>query len=105
MALKLVGTRSKILQLGTIHKRRRQFFWIFETPLPHVGNFDQLLTSSQLPTSFMDGPLQRLTVCFGMTVYAKEETRAVVFFIQKKYLLGERFLQTLPNCPYMFRRS
>ena len=23
---------------GTIHKRRRQFFWIFETPLPHVGS-------------------------------------------------------------------
>ena len=42
------------------------FFWIFDTPLPHigsflvlsVGNFDQILTPppSQLPTSFMDGP-------------------------------------------------
>ena len=25
--------------LGTIHKRRRQFFRIFDTPLPHVGSF------------------------------------------------------------------
>ena len=24
---------------GTIHKRRRQFFWIFDTPLSHVGSF------------------------------------------------------------------
>ena len=55
------------LYLGTIHKRRRQFFRIFDTPLPHVGsflvlsivNFDQFLTPlpSQLPMSFMDGPL------------------------------------------------
>ena len=37
---------------GTIHKRRRQIFWIFDIPLPHVGssivlsvgNFDQFLT-------------------------------------------------------------
>ena len=37
---------------GTIHKRRRQFFRIFDTPLPHIGsflilslgNFDQFLT-------------------------------------------------------------
>ena len=27
------------LHLGTIHKRRRQFFQIFDTPLPHVGSF------------------------------------------------------------------
>ena len=26
-------------RLGTIHKRRRQFFRIFVTPLPHVGSF------------------------------------------------------------------
>ena len=25
--------------LGTIHKQRRQFFRIFDTPLPHVGSF------------------------------------------------------------------
>ena len=52
--------------LGTIHKQRRQFFWIFDTPLPHIGsflvpsvsNFDQFLSPppSQLSTSFMDGP-------------------------------------------------
>ena len=43
--------------LGTIHKRRRHFFWIFDTPLPHVGsflklsvsNFDQFLTPPPLP--------------------------------------------------------
>ena len=42
---------------GTIHKRRRQFFRIFDTPLPHVGsflvlsvgNFDQFLTPPPLP--------------------------------------------------------
>jgi hypothetical protein len=43
--------------LGTIHKQRRQFFRIFDTPLPHVGNFDQFFDPSQLPTLFMDGPL------------------------------------------------
>ena len=45
---------SPKLCLGTIHKQRRQFFWIFDTPLPHfgtflvlkvsMGNFDQFLT-------------------------------------------------------------
>ena len=52
--------------LWAIHKRRWQFFRIFDTPLPHVGsflvlsvgNFDQFLTPSQLPTSFMDSPSQ-----------------------------------------------
>ena len=41
---------------GTIHKRRRQFFWIFDTPLSHVGsflvlsvgNFDQFMTQSSV---------------------------------------------------------
>ena len=45
------------IHLGTIHKRRRQFFRIFDTPLPHVGsflvlsvgNFDQFLTPPPLP--------------------------------------------------------
>ena len=51
---------------GIIHKQRQQFFWIFDTSLPHVGrflvlsigNFDQFFTSplTQLPTLFMDGP-------------------------------------------------
>ena len=43
--------------LGTIHKRRRQFFRIFDTPLLHVGsflelfvgNFDQCLTPHPHP--------------------------------------------------------
>ena len=58
--------RVFIRHIGAIHKRRRQFFRIFDTPLPHVGsflvlsvgNFDQFLTPppSQLPTSFMDAP-------------------------------------------------
>ena len=46
---------------GTIHKRRLQFFWIFETPLPHVGSFFTIRRQfwptfypSQLPTSFVD---------------------------------------------------
>ena len=71
--------RSKLAKrrLGTIHKRRRQFFRIFDTPLPHVdsflvlsiSNFVQFLTPppSQLPTSFMDAPyhiLLRLWTCF-----------------------------------------
>ena len=58
----------KMAILGTIHKRRRQFFQILTPPLPHVGsflalsvgNFDLFLTPptpSQLLTSFMDGPL------------------------------------------------
>ena len=42
---------------GTIHKRRRQFFRIFETSLTHVGsflvlsvsNFDQFLTPPTIP--------------------------------------------------------
>ena len=46
-----VAVPNKLI-LGTIHKRRRQFFWIFDTPLPHVSsflvlsvaNFDQFLT-------------------------------------------------------------
>ena len=42
---------------GTIHKRSRQFFRIFDTSLPHVGtflvlavgNFDQFFDPSPLP--------------------------------------------------------
>ena len=49
-----------IINWGTIHKRRRQFFWIFDTPSPlsvvslvlSVGNFDQFLT--QPPLSIVD---------------------------------------------------
>ena len=51
---------------ATIHKGRRQFFWIFDTHVGSflvlsVGNFDQILTPppSQLQTSFMDDPCQR----------------------------------------------
>ena len=58
---------AKFCQLGTIHKKRWQFFRIFDTSLPHVGSFlvlsivnlDQFLTPLfQLLTSFMDGPLR-----------------------------------------------
>ena len=58
--------RPCLIWYGTNYKWRRQFFQIFDTPLPHVGsflvlsigNFDQFFTSplSQLPTLFMDGP-------------------------------------------------
>ena len=42
----------EVSMLGTIHKRRRQFLRIFDTPHPHVGsflvlsvgNFDRFLT-------------------------------------------------------------
>ena len=55
--------------MGVVHKRRRRFFQIFDTSLPHVGsflvlsvsNFDQFLTPCPPPpellTSFMDGPM------------------------------------------------
>ena len=44
--------QAKSPRTGSIHERRRQFFLIFDTPLPHVGsflvlsvgNFDQFLT-------------------------------------------------------------
>ena len=36
----LVG--GMMLSLGTIHKRRRQFFRTFDTPLRHVGSFLKL---------------------------------------------------------------
>ena len=44
------------LPLGTIHKRHQDVFQFFERS---SANFDQFLTPtpSQLPTSFMDGPL------------------------------------------------
>ena len=53
----LQGAEALEIQLGTIHKRRRQFFRIFDTPLPHVGsflvlsvgNFDQFLIPPPLP--------------------------------------------------------
>ena len=58
--------------LGTIHKRRRHFFRIFDTPLPHVGsflvlsvgNFDQFLTPSPLPIADVvyGQPLSGVTV-------------------------------------------
>ena len=52
-----VANRVNQTIFGTIHKQRRQFFQIFETPLPHVdsflvlsvGNFDQFLTPPPLP--------------------------------------------------------
>ena len=47
---------------GTIHEQRRQFFRIFDTPLPHVGgflvmsdgNFDQFLTPPPLLIADID---------------------------------------------------
>ena len=51
--------------IGTMHKRRRHFFRIFYTPLPHVSRFLvytirwqfwPIFDPSQLPTSFMDDP-------------------------------------------------
>ena len=56
--------------LGTIHKGRRQVFRIFDTPLSQ-SHFDSFFSTvlwqflpsffssppSQLPTSFIDGPL------------------------------------------------
>ena len=52
-----------MMTLGTIHKQRRQFSRIFDTPLLHVDSFLELsvgnLDPSQLPTSFMDGPLAK----------------------------------------------
>ena len=62
-------TKLSILDLGTIYKRHRHFFLYFRYPLPHVriflllfvGNFGQFLCPppTTLPTSFIDGPLNR----------------------------------------------
>ena len=63
------------IEYGTIHKRRRQFqlFWIFVTPLAHVGsfivqsvgNFDQFLTPPPLPIANVvyGRPLLLFKVC------------------------------------------
>ena len=50
--VKVSKSQNDFLVTGTIHKRCRQFSWIFDTFLPHVGrflvlfvdNFDQFLT-------------------------------------------------------------
>ena len=99
---------SRNLCLGTIHKRRRRFFWIFDTPLLHVdiflvlsvGNFDQFLTPPSLPIEDVVywRPLRVSSVCtifLGLYVpFSKSLLCTHLFWIdsyiftsQKKYIL------------------
>ena len=58
----------------TIHKQRRQFFWIFDTPFPHVGsflvlsvgNFDQFLTPPNYQRRLWTAPLQMVLLSIAI---------------------------------------
>ena len=51
-------------EYGAVHKRRRQFFWIFNTPFPHVGSF-LVLSVSNLDQFLTPSPLQIADVVYG----------------------------------------
>ena len=68
------NTESQINSLGGIHNRRRLIFTIFEPPPPRSSHlllviyyYNRLLVdpppSPNESTSFMDAPLEQLTLC------------------------------------------